>query len=261
MCDAVLVGEDHFVEGGFYRSFASQNAKAEPVRLRLFTHFEEGAGPGPERDKTHAGFFRGRALIEGVAFAGRLPHRPVRLRIAQKVAHHVDDMGAVVHQAAGEITPDQAGFSNGAFGNQVSRLVEVGALAVPVGNDKPRIVLAAGVDHRVGFVQTQTHGLFAQYALCAGVCRGDGLLGVDLRVGAYADEIDVGLVLEEVLVRSVAAGNVQFVAGLVQSHRVDVAGGNKLDVALVDVGSCVAAGDVAAADEGRSVGGHNCRSM
>ena len=170
-------------------------------------------------------------------------------------------MGAVVHEATREIAPDQAGFSNGAFGNQVSRLVEVGALPVAVGNDKARVVPPAGPDHGVRLIQAQTHGFFAQYALCARVCRGDGLLGVDLRVRAYADQIDVGLVLEEVLVRSVAAGNVQFVAGLIQCLRVDVAGGNKLDVALVEVGSRVAAGDVSTTDDGRPVGGHNCRSV
>ena len=42
-------------------------------------------------------------------------------------------------------------------------------------------------------------GFLTQYRFCAGVGGGDGLLGVDLRVGAYADEIDAPLVPEEVL--------------------------------------------------------------
>ena len=78
-----------------------------------------------------------------------------------------------------------------------------------MGNDQPRLVLPAGVDHAVGFVQAQTHRFFAEHGFRAGIRSGDGLLGVDLRVGAYADEIDFALVPEEVLVGRVSTRNVR----------------------------------------------------
>ncbi len=259
--EAGFVVEVYALDEGFQAAFGAHHAEAESVFKYAFAHFEHGAGAGFEGDEAQAGFFGGRGLVEFISFAGSVTHNPVRIWIAQEVTHQVHNVGSVVHDAAGEITPDQAWFANGSLRDEVAGFVEVGVLPVTMGNDEFGATFSAGVAHGICIVQAQTHGFFAEYGFGPGCGGGNGLFGVGFGVGADADEVDIFFFLEEVFVGGVPTGNVELVADFLQVFRVDVAGGNQLYISLFQIGFCVAVRDAAASDEGGAILGRHLKIL
>ena len=161
-------------------------------------------GPVVELHHAQTAILDGDAALEALGLALDVAHHPQRPRISHHVAHHVQQVRAVVEEALPAAGADLPHLADGPFrhpfpGQGPSRIE-----AALMGDGQLDAVAAGGDQHVVALAQAGRHGLLAQHGLGLARAGGNRHRRVQLVPGADRDDVE-GLVVEhpaEVLVAS-----------------------------------------------------------